>query len=120
MSDAEIDALPTLPLVIARCAPETKVRMIEALRRRRKFATMTDDGGNDAPSLERADVDIAMGLNGSDVAKDASDIVLIDDNFASIVNAIEKGRRLFDNIQKSDASMRSHLRILVHECFNKT
>lgn len=100
LTDAEIDALPTLPFVIARCAPETKVRMIEALHRRKKFAAMTGDGVNDSPSLKMADVGIAMGLNGSDVAKSASDIVLTDDNFASIVNAIEEGRRMFDNIQK--------------------
>ncbi|KAG2731896.1 hypothetical protein G9P44_005483 [Scheffersomyces stipitis] len=100
LSDEEIDNLPVLPLVIARCAPQTKVRMIEALHRRNKFCAMTGDGVNDSPSLKKADVGIAMGLNGSDVAKDASDIVLTDDNFASILNAVEEGRRMAANIQK--------------------
>ncbi|KAB8289655.1 hypothetical protein EYC80_010568 [Monilinia laxa] len=100
LSDAEIDNLPILPLVVARCSPNTKVRMIEALHRRKLFAAMTGDGVNDSPSLKRADVGIAMGEAGSDVAKDASDIILTDDNFASILNAIEEGRRMFDNIQK--------------------
>lgn len=100
LTDDQIDGLPVLPLVIARCAPQTKVRMIDALHRRGKFCAMTGDGVNDSPSLKKADVGIAMGLNGSDVAKDASDIVLTDDNFSSILHAIEEGRRMAANIQK--------------------
>ncbi|KAK9486756.1 hypothetical protein V1527DRAFT_405834 [Lipomyces starkeyi] len=100
LSDEEIDKLESLPRVIARCAPNTKVRMIEALHRRSAYCAMTGDGVNDSPSLKMADVGIAMGMGGSDVAKAASDLVLTDDNFASIVSAIEEGRRMFENIQK--------------------
>ncbi|KAG2190996.1 hypothetical protein INT46_011278 [Mucor plumbeus] len=100
MTEEEIDALPDLPLVIARCSPDTKVKMIEALHRRKKIAGMTGDGVNDSPSLKESDIGIAMGENGSDVAKQAADIVLVDDNFATIVKAVEEGRRVFGNIAR--------------------
>ncbi|EXA31185.1 potassium/sodium efflux P-type ATPase, fungal-type [Fusarium oxysporum f. sp. pisi HDV247] len=99
LTDEQIDGLTQLPLVVARCAPSTKVRMIDALHRRGRYVAMTGDGVNDSPSLKRANIGIAMGT-GSDVAKESSDIILTDDNFTSILSAIEEGRRIFDNIQK--------------------
>jgi potassium/sodium efflux P-type ATPase len=100
MSDEAIDQLERLPLVVARCSPETKVKMIQASKRRGNISAMTGDGVNDSPSLRIADVGIAMGKNGSDVAKQASDIILTDDNFATIIRAVAEGRRIYQNMQR--------------------
>ncbi|SPO34723.1 related to Ca2+-transporting ATPase [Pseudozyma flocculosa] len=99
LTDAEIDALEDLPLVIARCSPQTKVKMILAGKRRGRYLAMTGDGINDAPSLKQAPVGIGMGT-GTDVAKDSSDLILTDDKFDSIVKGIREGRAIFDNIQR--------------------
>ncbi|GAC96783.1 hypothetical protein PHSY_004367 [Pseudozyma hubeiensis SY62] len=99
LTDVEIDALEDLPLVVARCSPATKVRMIAAGKRRGRYLAMTGDGINDAPSLKQAPVGIGMGT-GTDVAKDSSDLVLTDDRFDSIVKGIREGRAIFDNIQR--------------------
>jgi len=99
LSNEQIDAMPELPLVVARCAPETKVRMVDAIHRRGEHTVMTGDGVNDSPALKRADVGVGMGT-GSDVAKQSSNLVLADDNFATICRAIRKGRSVFRNLSK--------------------
>ncbi|GAA2565139.1 cation-transporting P-type ATPase [Winogradskya consettensis] len=102
MSDAELDRLLAEPneIVFARSSPEGKLRICEALRANGQIVAMTGDGVNDAPALRHADIGVAMGRSGTDVAREAATMVLTDDNFATIVRAVDAGRRVFDNVRK--------------------
>ena len=108
MTGAEIDAISDDELknvieetdVFARVSPEHKMRIVDALQANDEIVAMTGDGVNDAPAIKRADIGVAMGITGTDVAKETADMVLTDDNYASIVSAVEQGRIIYANIRK--------------------
>lgn len=107
MDDEELSEVIDQVVVFARTTAEHKVRIVEALRKKGHVVAMTGDGVNDAPALRAADIGVAMGKTGTEVSKEASDMIITDDNFATIVRAVEEGRRVYDNIRKASSYLLS-------------
>ena len=106
--EAIVNAVKRDHIIFARVSPEQKLRIVKALKKSNEIVAVTGDGANDAPSLKEADVGVAMGVSGTDVAREASDIILLDDSFESIVKAVELGRAIYENIRKFIVYVFSH------------
>ncbi len=109
MDDAQLSVAAQQFDIFARTSPEDKFRLVQALQSKKEIVGMTGDGVNDAPALKQADVGVAMGIKGTEVTKEAADMVLTDDNFATIASAVREGRRVYDNLKNHSFVMPTNL-----------